>query len=150
LKIAMSYPTREEELVLADRMLGNETPEATLVAGAVEPVISNTDLEELRRTLNEVTVRPELMDYMVDIVRKTRSHESVLVGAGPRATQALLLASRAYAALSDRDFVTPDDVKTLSHAVLAHRIVVRPEFEIEGFTAHDAVDGVLKEVTVPR
>jgi MoxR-like ATPase len=150
LKITMNYPTREEELTLADRMLGNDTPEVTLSAGSVEPVINNTDLDELRKALNDVIVRPELMDYIVDIVRKTRGHESVLVGAGPRATQALILASRAYAALSDRDFVTPDDVKTLSHAVLEHRIVVRPEFEIEGFTAHDAVEGVLMEVAVPR
>jgi MoxR-like ATPase len=150
LKITMSYPTKEEELDLAHRMLGDETPESVLAAGLVQPVIDAAELDNLRQALNDVTVRPELMDYLVDIVRKTRSHESVLVGAGPRATQALLLASRAYAALSDRDFVTPDDIKMLCTPVLEHRIMVRPEFEIEGYTASEAIEGVLKEVAVPR
>jgi MoxR-like ATPase len=150
LKITMTYPSREEELTLADRMLGEATPEGVLTAGLVQPVIDGTELDDLRNALNDITVRPGLMDYLVDIVRKTRSHESVLVGAGPRATQALLLASRAYAAIGGRDFVTPDDIKVLCTPVLEHRIVVRPEFEIEGYTPAEAIEGVLKEIAVPR
>jgi MoxR-like ATPase len=95
-------------------------------------------------------VADELIGYMVDIVRKTRNHPSVLTGAGPRATQALLLSSRALAALSGRDFVTPDDIKTMTRPVLEHRLILRPEFEIEGLTLADVIGDILTDVTVPR
>jgi MoxR-like ATPase len=150
LKITMDYPAREEELTLAQRMLGRESPEAMLAAGAVKPVIDAQELEALRECLETIFVRAELMDYLVDIVRTTRTHESVLVGAGPRATQALLLASRAYAAIAGRDFITPDDLKTMAPAVLEHRIVLRPEYEIEGHTVPEIIEQILKEVAVPR
>ena len=150
LKITMDYPAREEELTLAQRMLGRESPEAVLAAGAVKPVIDAQELEALRECLETIFVRAELMDYLVDIVRTPRTHESVLVGAGPRATQALLLASRAYAAIAGRDFITPDDLKTMAPAVLEHRIVLRPEYEIEGHTVPEIIEQILKEVAVPR
>ena len=107
LKVAMNVPDRESELQLAQRMLGHDSPEETLAAGAVQPVITAEDLTTLRHALEAMTVREELVAYVVDLVRATRTNESVLVGAGPRATQALLLASRANAALTGRDFVTP-------------------------------------------
>jgi MoxR-like ATPase len=88
--------------------------------------------------------------YLVDIVRRTRSHDSVLVGAGPRATQALLLSSRANAALAGRDFVTPDDIKAMAVPVLEHRLLLRPEFEIEGVTPQEVTQKILQEVAVPR
>jgi MoxR-like ATPase len=150
MKITMVYPAKDQELDLARRMLGDQTPEATLGTDVVQPVIDGAELDAMRKALQGIVIRPELMEYLVDIVRKTRSHESVLVGAGPRAPQALLLAARAYAALSARDFVTPDDIKQLSAPVLEHRIVVRPEFEIEGYTPLEAIEGVLREVAVPR
>ena len=93
--------------------------------------------------------RAELAAYIVDLVRQTRVHESLLVGAGPRATQALVLASRAHAALDRRDFVTPDDVKALAAPALVHRLIVRPEFEIEGMTPAEAVEKVIESVAVP-
>jgi MoxR-like ATPase len=83
------------------------------------------------------------------LVRKTRSHESVLVGAGPRATQALVLASRVHAALDKRAFVTPDDVKALAKPVLGHRLILRPEFEIEGMTTAEAVETIVESLAVP-
>jgi len=87
---------------------------------------------------------------VVDLVRSTRTHESVLTGAGPRATQALLLGARARAALDGRDFVTPDDVRGLAVAVLGHRIVLRPEYEIEGLTVEETLARILEQVAVPR
>jgi MoxR-like ATPase len=95
-------------------------------------------------------VREELTGYAVDLVRATRTHESVLVGAGPRATQSLLLASRAYAAISMRDFVTPDDIKSMAVPVLEHRLILRPEFEIEGLSIGEVIQSVLQQVAVPR
>jgi MoxR-like ATPase len=87
---------------------------------------------------------------MVDIVRTTREHDSVLVGAGPRATQALLLASRVYAAIAGRDFVSPDDVKAMAQSVLEHRLILRPEYEVEGVTIPEVVERIVQEVAVPR
>ncbi len=85
-------------------MLGSESPEATLESDAVGPVISAEELHLLRQVLTEIVFREELMEYLVKVGRKTREHQSVLVGAGPRASQPLLLASRAYAAVDGRDF----------------------------------------------
>ena len=149
-KIKMEPPGRDEELVLARRMLGADAPEVVLEAGAVKPVLGAGELKILREALAGVLVRDELMSYMVDLVRATRAHDSVLIGAGPRATQALLLASRARAALAGRDFVTPDDARGLAGPVLGHRLVLRPEYEIEGLTIDEVVARILEKVAVPR
>ncbi|MEE9217998.1 MAG: MoxR family ATPase [Acidobacteriota bacterium] len=150
LKISMVCPEREDELDLARRMLGSESPEATLASGAVQAVVTSDELTRLRRCLEGVAVRDEIVGYLVDIVRRTRQHDGVLVGAGPRATQALLLASRAHAALAGRNYVTPDDIKAMTPPVLEHRLILRPEHEIEGATIREVIDAILQEVTVPR
>lgn len=150
LKIAMQVPDREEELELARRMLGTDSPEAALASGTVQQVVTEADLAGARTTLEAITVREELVAYIVDIVRATRTSDFVLVGAGPRATQALLLASRASAAIAGRDFVTPDDVKALTGPVIGHRILLRPEYELEGVTVAEVVTKVLEQVAVPR
>jgi MoxR-like ATPase len=150
LKIRVGVPERVDELDLANRMLSHSAPEAVLESGNVQQVVSEDQLERLRNTLAEVLVKPELIAYLVDIVRETRQHESVLVGAGPRATQALLLASRANAAIDGRDFVTPDDIRTLANGILEHRLILRPEFEIEGTDPLSVVRKILDKVPVPR
>jgi len=150
LKITMTAPEREEELELARRMLGSDSPEATLDRGGVTHVISAAELASLRGVLQSITVRDELLAYIVEIVRKTRASDSILVGAGPRATQSLLLGSRVLAAASGRDFVTPDDVKTMALPVLEHRLILRPEYEIEGLAVPEVVGRILQEVAVPR
>lgn len=150
LKITMSYPGREEELSLAQQMLGTRSPEALLANNTVQTVVTAEQLQSVRRGLEHMVVREELLAYLVDIVRHTRQHESVFIGAGPRATQALLLASRAYAALAGRDFVTPDDVKTMALPVLEHRLVLRPEFEIEGLTIPEVIRNILAARPVPQ
>ena len=150
LKINMDPPGKDEELTLARRMLGKDAPENTLASGAVQQIISPEALIKLRTALEAVLVKEELVSYVVDIVRKTRTHRSVLVGAGPRATQALLLSSRACATICDRDFVTPDDIKTMAYPVLEHRLILRPEYEIEGLTVREVIENILKEIAVPR
>jgi MoxR-like ATPase len=150
LKISMAAPNRDEELTLAQRTLGSQSPETTLASGAVQSVINATDLQTLREQLLHITVRDELAAYAVDLIRATRQHESVLVGAGPRATQSLLFASRAHAALAMRDFVTPDDIKTMAVPVLEHRLILRPEFEIEGLSIGEVIQSILQQVAVPR
>ena len=149
LKITMGAPDRENELELAMRMLSDQPPEELLARGAVQAVLEPGKLAAAQAALADVSMRGELAGYIVDLVRRTRAHESVLVGAGPRATQALVLASRVHAALDRRDFVTPDDVKALARPVLEHRLILRPEFEIEGMTAAEAVDKIVESVAVP-
>lgn len=149
-KVVMPYPGREDELTLARRTLSPESPEVTLAAGTVQPVMTAETLTQLRGTLGGMTVRDELVSYAVDIVRATRGHEAVLVGAGPRATQALIVAGRALAALQGRDFVSPDDLRFLARPVLEHRLLLRPEFELEGLDPAGAVAQILERVPVPR
>ncbi|PYS28027.1 MAG: magnesium chelatase [Acidobacteria bacterium] len=150
LKITMKPPDRAEELALAQRTMTKDAPETLLMQGAVRPVMQAEDFAALRESLALIVIREELAGYLVDIVRATRQHESVLVGAGPRATQSLIMASRANAAVSGRDFVTPDDIKAMALPVLEHRLILRPEFEIEGLTVAEVIEQVLQQIAVPR
>jgi len=150
LKITMAAPERADELILAQRTMTKDAPETLLNQNAVQPVIKAEDLATMREILATLVIRDELIAYLVDVVRATRSHESVLVGAGPRATQALIMASRAYAAMSGRDFVTPDDIKAMALPVLEHRLILRPEFEIEGLTVPEVIQQILQQIAVPR
>ncbi len=150
LKITMTAPDRSEELALAQRTMTKEAPEALLAGGAVRAILAADDLAQLREELGEVLIRDELMGYLVDVVRATRQHESILVGAGPRATQSLLMAARAYAAIGGRDFVTPDDIKAMAVPVLEHRLILRPEFEIEGLSVPEVIQQILQQIAVPR
>jgi MoxR-like ATPase len=150
LKITMKAPERADELALAQRTMTREAPESLLAGGAVQAVIKPEELQELREQLSLIVLREELVGYLVDIVRATRDHESVLVGSGPRATQSLIMAARAYAALSGRDFVTPDDIKVMAVPVLEHRLILRPEFEIEGLGVPEVIQQILQQIAVPR
>ena len=149
LKAPMAAPEREDEIELARRLMSGESPELCLERGDVAAVLTPEGLSEARLGLADVAMRPEILEYIVDIVRHTRTQESILSGAGPRATQSLAAASRAHAALALRDFVTPDDVKRMAPPVLEHRLIIRPEFEIEGVTPKEAASRVLETVPVP-
>jgi MoxR-like ATPase len=150
LKIAMAEPDRDDELNLVRRTLGSDAPEALLATDAVKCVIGADDLVTLRKSLQVLTVREEIAAYALDVVRATRSHHSVLLGGGPRATQSLILAARAYAAVSGRDFVIPDDVKLMAGPVLDHRLILQPDYEIEGLSAAEVINSILQDVAVPR
>jgi len=150
LKVEMNYPERDDELALARQSLGVEPPERRLDSGEVKAVLDDATLSQMRDALRGITVRDELAAYAVDLVRQSRNSDSIQVGAGPRATQALLLSSRALAAIEGRDFVTPDDIRAMAEPVLAHRIVLRPEYEIEGVTVSEALGKLLEAIEVPR
>ena len=150
LKIQMGCPNRDEELNLATRSLGQEAPEAVLERGAVSPVLTSETLAQMRQVMEQITLKKELVGYAVDLVRQTREHPSILMGAGPRATQSLLQASRVLAAIEGRDYVTPDDMRRLATPILEHRLILRPEFEIEGLAVSEVIEQILKSVAVPR
>jgi MoxR-like ATPase len=150
LKINMSWPGNDEELSLGRRSLGGEAPEAVLARGDVQPCLAEADLADVRDVLNTVQVSDQLVDYAVQVVRRTRIDDAVLVGAGPRASQSLLRAARAWAALSARDFVSPDDIRAVALPVLEHRLLLRPESELEGVRAAEVLERILHDVAVPR
>ncbi|MEO7425892.1 MAG: MoxR family ATPase [Fibrobacteria bacterium] len=149
-KISMGYPGKEDEEELARRTLCDQAPALLAERGGLARLLTPELLAACKDALRSVTVKPELVAYGVDLVRKTREHESILVGGGPRATQSLLLAARAFAAVNGQDFVTPDDIRQLAVPVLEHRIVMRPEFEIEGVRAEDVIRDILQAAAVPR
>ncbi len=147
MKIAVGYPDAAGEL----RMLG--LARSGLRPVSLEDVVevaSADDVRAARRVVDDVTVSDEVASYLVAVVRATRALPSVTLGASPRAAVHLLVAAKAAAALAGRDFVTPDDVAGLAGAVLGHRIVLRPEAELERYDAADAVRTALESVRVPR
>ena len=150
LKIPMGWPAGDEELSLAQRSLDESAPEAVLRRGEVAQALNEQDLECLRQALAVVHVSPQLIEYCVEVVRRTRTDDSILVGAGPRATQAIVRAARAWAALANRDFVSPDDVRAIALPVLEHRLLLRPESELEGVRPVEVLERILAEVPVPR
>jgi len=150
LKITMGPPSLEQELELANRMVGDNAPERVLAAHAVKPILTPETLTTFREALKIVLIREELVRYLVEIGRKTREHQGILIGAGPRATQALILGSLCFAAMGGRDYVIPDDIKAMAASVLEHRLILRPEYEIEGLSVIEVVNEILQDVSVPR
>jgi MoxR-like ATPase len=150
LRVEMGYPDAASELQLAMQSLGTDTPEHILAGTSVESVLTDAQIHQVKGALRAITMKDELVSYVVEIVRRSRDLDSIQVGAGPRATQALLLSSRALAAIDGRDYVTPDDVRAMAYPVLSHRLVLRPEYEIEGVTVAEAVNKLLESVAVPR
>lgn len=149
LKVRVPYPARESEVAILDRYAEGFDPEKP--GGATpDAVLADNELEQLRSAVEKVRVSPDVRRYVADVVRATRDHEGFTLGASPRATVALFRAARAAALLEARDFVTPDDVKSLVPAVLRHRVMVAPELEVEGRTADDVLEDVLLRVKVPE
>jgi MoxR-like ATPase len=149
LKLTVAVPERAEEIDIITRHARGFDPRDLDGAG-LRPVASAIDLDSARRAAALVHVSPEITGYIVDICRATRQSASLRLGVSPRGATALLATSRAWAWLSGRDYVTPDDVKALARPTFRHRLQLRPEAELEGATADGILDGVLASVPVPR
>jgi MoxR-like ATPase len=149
LKLTMPLPGRDDELTVLRRHTAGFDPR-NLAAAGLRPVAGPSELAAARAAAAAVTVAPEVLGYVVDVCRATRATPSLQLGASPRGATALLATSKAWAWLSGRDFITPDDVKALARPTLRHRISVRPEAELDGATADGVLDGVLASVPVPR
>ena len=149
LKVVMPLPGREDELEILHRHATGFDP-ADIRAAGVRPVAGPEDLASGRRGVDGVQIAPEILGYVVDIARATRAAPSLTLGVSPRGATALLHAARAWAWLSGRDFVTPDDVKALAHATLAHRLSLRPEAELDGTEVAHVLASALASVPVPR
>ncbi|PSK97115.1 MoxR-like ATPase [Murinocardiopsis flavida] len=149
LKLMVPLPQRDNEVDMLTRHAAGFDP-ADLAAAGVHPVAGAAELRAARQAVQAVQVAPQVLGYIVDICRATRQSPSLQLGASPRGATALLRTGRAWAWLSGRDYVSPDDVKALAKATLRHRIAMRPEAELEGATTDGILDGVLASVPVPR
>lgn len=149
MKILVNYPDEAEEVTLVgaitDRSIGD-----TLDVSVVEPVLEIDSVLKLQRTAAGLRVTEEVMGYAVRLTRATRDWPGVRFGAGPRGAIALVRAARARALLKGRDFVIPDDVKTIAKPVLRHRLALDPESELEGQTPDRLLDVILERIEAPR
>ncbi|MDO5720456.1 MAG: MoxR family ATPase [Actinomycetaceae bacterium] len=149
IKVNMDLPERSEEIEIVQRH-AQGFDASNLDAAGLQPVASAADLEAGIQAVRSVHIRPEVIAYIVDIARATRQTPSLTLGMSPRAATALLATSRAWAWLSGRDFVTPDDVKTLVQPTIAHRLALRPEAELEGVRVESVLASALDSIPVPR
>ena len=149
LKILIQYPTHEQELqVVANWQAGFNARK--LEAIDLEPLEDPAIIPQCRAFVRQVRVEPGIQNYLVTLVRLTRENPNLLWGASPRASVALLLASKALAAMRGRDYVTPDDVRDVARPALRHRVLLRSEAEIDGLTTDAVLDEILTAVEVPR
>ncbi len=149
LKIRIDYPSEQEETRLVKQVTSTKVGEG-LDVSAVNAIIKPEDVIMLQRLTANLQVDDRVYDYVVNIVRNTRTWPGVSLGAGPRGSIALIRAARATALLAERDFVTPDDVKDIVLATLRHRITLAPELEIEGHDVDNVLKAVLSKVEAPR
>jgi MoxR-like ATPase len=148
-KLAVAYPTAEQEQEVLARHDRGLDPHDTAAAG-VKPVATAADIRDARGQIQAIRVDPAVIAYIVAVARATRVAPSVTLGVSPRGAAMVLHAAKAWAWLSGRSFVTPDEVKAVVKPCLRHRIQIRPELELEGTTVDGVLDGVLASVPVPR
>ncbi|MBC8112376.1 MAG: MoxR family ATPase, partial [Verrucomicrobia bacterium] len=146
-KIEVNYPTLEEEnqiIAFAHDRKGGEQLKF------IKPVLSAEQIQAFRQKVKEIHIDANLMKYIAQLVHQTRSHPALYLGASPRASLAILNASKAYAAMQGRDFVTPEDIKYIAPSVLRHRIMLTPEKEMEGTGVETVIKQMIDTVEVPR
>lgn len=147
MKIVMSYPSADEEVEVLSR---HHHRQAFTKLDTIQPVITPDELLTLRSELSNVVVEDSLMRYIVEIVGQTRTSRAVFLGASPRASVAIMHCAKAYALLKERDFVTPDDIKTVAPHVLHHRLTLTAEAEMEGYTPFKVAQRLIDKVEVPK
>ena len=148
-KVSPTYPDRSQELMLLARGAAGFDAHDVERSG-IAAVTTAAELIGAQATVRAVHVAESLRAYMLDVVAATRASQQLALGASPRAGLSLLVAAQAAAAIDGRDFVTPDDVKGVAQIVLAHRLIVHAHAEIEGLSASEILDGILRAVPVPR
>jgi len=146
-KIEVGYPNLEQEIEIIKNQHNNKLEDKTDV---LQPVISGQQLKQYQQLVKDIIVEQNLLEYIAKIIVNTRENQFLYLGASPRASLALLTASKAFSAIRGRDFVTPEDIKEASFAVLRHRIIVSPEREMEGLTADEIIRQILESIEVPR
>ena len=143
MKITLGYPdAATEKMLLKQHQAGQPVD-------SLQPVTDMKEIAVMQQEIREVFVGEVVMDYLLNIVRQTREHPSVLLGASPRSSLSFMIACRAFAFIQGRDYVIPDDVKTLAPYVLAHRMLLRPEIRVENSSSEAVLNTILEQVQVP-
>lgn len=149
LKVPVPYPDIDSERAILDRtqrgFRANNLQDIDF-----QPVLEMADLAGYRTEVDSVHVEKPLQEYIVQLVRATRTHRYIAMGASPRATITLMLTSKAYAAMQGRDFITPDDIQTLIYPVLSHRLILRPDAEHQGQTSGRVLENIIQSIPIPR
>lgn len=146
-KIVVDYPDAEEELEILNRQ---NKGLLDISQKKIEAIISAEELKEIQAIIKSIIIESNLVKYIAEIVLQTRSFSGIYLGASPRASIAILNASKALAAIRGRDFVTPEDIQQVCYPVLRHRIILSPEKEMEGLGSNDLIRQILEKVEVPR
>ncbi len=146
-KVIVEYPSADEELEIIMR---EQALENTTKFSKIETIIEGDKIQEYRGLVNQIKIEKNLLKYIANIVVNTRSNSFLYLGASPRASIAILVASKAFAAIEGRDFVLPEDIKRATIPVLQHRVIVTPEREMEGLTSKQIIEQIIEAVEIPR
>jgi MoxR-like ATPase len=146
-KIEVGYPTLEEEVII---LTNQHQADNRHLLNEIVKVLSASDIAQYRETIRQIVVEHKLLEFIARIVNETRNNPSLFLGASPRASLAIVKASKAFAAMRGRDFITPEDIIEVAPHVLRHRIILTPEKEMEGVTADELIDRIIKSLEVPR
>ncbi len=146
-KINVDYPNLDEEVrILQGIHSGSNNGDLSMI----EKILSDSDIKSYQESVQKVHVEDKLLQYMAEIVQKTRQHKDIAIGASPRASIALLNGSKAFAVMRGRDFITPDDIADVAMPVLNHRITLSPEKEMEGTSPDHVIDSLIQSIEIPR
>ena len=146
-KLTVGYPSIDQEM---DILINHHEQKVAVDLETVQPVLSPSDIAEFKKVVGQVHVEQEVLKYIAEIVAATRKHVSLILGASPRASVSILVASKAFAAMNGRDFVTPEDVKFIAVPVMRHRVILTPESEMEGISSDEVIKEIIDKVEVPR
>lgn len=146
-KILVPYPSETEELAILNQFhqMGN-----TKVIDMIKPVLGRDQVNRLREQIKNILIEEKLLQFIARLVHQTRNHKSIYLGASPRASLAIMNASKAIAAMQGRDFVTPEDIREVVTPVLRHRIILAPDKEMEGVTEDEVIKQIIQGMDVPR
>lgn len=146
-KIKVDYPSLEEEVTI---LQSHHDRKGSTPQNVIQSVIDPSKLAIFRSQTQEVLIEPKILNYIAEIVVKSRTHPHLYLGGSPRASLSIMNASKAFAAIAGRDFVTPEDVKRAVPPVMRHRIILSPEREMEGMTSEQVIDMIVQSVEIPR
>ena len=146
-KIDVKYPTLSEEVTI---LTNQHAKTQTALLDNVNKILSGQQIAQYRQTIHSIIIEPKLVEFIAKIVNETRNNPSLYLGASPRASLAILRSSKANAAIKGRDFVTPEDIVEMAGPVMRHRIILTPEKEMEGVTADELIEQIIKNIEIPR
>ncbi|MDX1628485.1 MAG: MoxR family ATPase [Fulvivirga sp.] len=146
-KVSVNYPTLDQEVSILE---GHNEQRIVKDLSHIKPVLKKSQINEYRKTIGDIHVEQNLLKYIAQIVNETRNSHDLYLGASPRASIAILHTAKAFAAIQGRDFVTPEDIKSMAKPVIRHRVIITPEKEMEGLGSDEITQQIIDKIEVPR